>query len=425
MDTLNQLERWLCFRVLCRHGAGAEHALAPRDLVTGRSPRLCLQQAERHRDRVLSVFRDLKRHVNASALTRANGELERNDVEYLSLTSELRLTPELVGAGEVGAVVHGHQVLANLNLERLIEVLHLLHERLGSVVRVQDSVATEVAIVWGLPVVSAVAKEGLAVAVRHLNGLVSKVPDEPTLVKRFPVGQLGVLVHRAKRVAHRVGVLAQDEWLVPVLLEVGLDVRGRSVHLARDIRGLRVTRIPVHSLVVNWTGAVERPEEVRELQQVLAAVGLVAQRPHDDRGVVLVPFEHVRGPIAQSRHPLWFVTRKSVVVVAEISDLVPDGVGFEVHLVYDIQAVLAAQLIQECVVGIVARAHRIDVERLHEQNVREGLLTGDHAAVQAELVAVHALEHDSFAVDLEHAVLDPESADSHLHRNDLNGLATV
>ena len=63
----------------------------------------------------------------------------------------------------------------------------------------------------------------------------------------------------------------------------------------------------------------------------------------------------------------------------------------------------------------MAGAHGVDVVALHRQQVAaQGLHGHDTAAVGAEIVAVHALEHDAFAIEVHHAVFHfkPAEADA-------------
>lgn len=71
----------------------------------------------------------------------------------------------------------------------------------------------EVAVVHDLPEVAAVRVVGRAVRGRRPDAVVAPLPDEPAVQARVPVHQLLVLVERTRPVAHRVGVLAQQERL--------------------------------------------------------------------------------------------------------------------------------------------------------------------------------------------------------------------
>ena len=283
----------------------------------------------------------------------------------------------------------------------------------------EDAVAAELVVAGRLATVAAVAEVRTAVPVGQADGLVGEVPDEATLEQRLAVGEIEVPVDGAERVAHRVGVLAEDERLVPVGGEERLDLGRRRVHAADDVARLGIAVVPVHALVVDRS-VVDLTEVVRDREDVLPAERLVAARPHDDAGVVLVPLHHARGPVEQGRQPLGPVAGHRLVdrEPAAVHG-VPQAVGLEVHLVDDVQAVLVAQVVEEGVVRVVAGAHGVDAGGLHQPDVRLRLLPAHDAPVEAELVPVDTLEHDAPAVDLQQPVLDAEPADADAQRDDL------
>lgn len=139
----------------------------------------------------------------------------------------------------------------------------------------QDAIGAELIVGGTFPAVSPVTEELLAVAIRAQDRLVGEVPDEPTLEQRFAVGQVDVAFRSAEGVAHGVGVLAQDEGLGAMGLEELLHRGGRGVHLAVDIGGLGVSRIPGDPLVVH-RAVVLLAEVGGDVTNVRAAIGLVS-----------------------------------------------------------------------------------------------------------------------------------------------------
>ena len=90
-----------------------------------------------------------------------------------------------------------------------------------------------------------------------------------------------------------------------------------------------------------------------------------------------------------------------------------EAVRLEVALVDHVEPELVAQLEEARVRRVVARAHRVDVVRLHQQHVAPHHLLRDRAAVVGiELVAVDAAEEDPPAVDLQQPVLDHHGAEA-------------
>ena len=88
--------------------------------------------------------------------------------------------------------------------------------------------------------------------------------------------------------------------------------------------------------------------------------------------------------------------------------------GFQIHLVNDVDAVPVAQAVEKALVGVVAGADGVDVVPLHGHNIQLGFLLGDTASPGGgELVAVHPPEEDAPAVEQHQAVLDLEPAQAH------------
>ena len=80
----------------------------------------------------------------------------------------------------------------------------------------------------------------------------------------------------------------------------------------------------------------------------------------------------------------------------------------------DVQAQLVGQVEERRVVGVVRRAHGVEPELLHQDEVGAHRLAADHASgVLVEVVAVHAADEDAPAVDeqVDAADLDAPEAD--------------
>lgn len=134
-----------------------------------------------------------------------------------------------------------------------------------------------------------------------------------------------------------------------------------------------------------------------------AAARLVAQRPDDDRGVVLVAVHHVLGAHHAGGGP--------VGVVAGV--LVADAVGLQVGLVDEVEAVLVGQFQPVRVVGVVRGADAVDVHPLDDPDVLDHVLAGERgAAGRVHLVAVGAAKGHRLAVDPHQPVLERELAEA-------------
>ena len=160
-----------------------------------------------------------------------------------------------------------------------------------------------------------------------------------------------------------------------------------GVHIGLHIH----QRVVVPALIVNEAGGVG----VEVLQHTLdgsAGAGLVAGRPHDDAGIVLVPLHHADGAVLTSLHITGDIARYIVLAAAVV--------GLHVGLVHDVNTVLVAQLIEIGVAGVVGGTDGVDVVLLHELDFLLHDLLGDvPSGGGVHLAPVDALEVDGLTVE--------------------------
>ena len=93
--------------------------------------------------------------------------------------------------------------------------------------------------------------------------------------------------------------------------------------------------------------------------------------------------------------------------------LVAHAVGFDVPFIDDIEAEAVAQREPPRVIRVMAGAHRIDIQFLHDTDIPDHVGDGDHIAlVRVQFVAVGALDQDRLAVDLELDVFDRDGPET-------------
>ena len=153
----------------------------------------------------------------------------------------------------------------------------------------------------------------------------------------------------------------------------------------------------VVALVVDGSARVTFAGPFGHLTQVLPGTGLVAQGPHDDAGVVLVPLHGPLYPVEVGCAPARVVGR----VVPPLH--VTETVGFQVALVDHPQAELVAQVEKVGVRRVVAGAYGVDVVLLHEFDVTTHHFLGDRPTVfGVPFVAVDPAQQYAAPVDPEH-----------------------
>ena len=189
-----------------------------------------------------------------------------------------------------------------------------------AVVGQHHAVHHEVAVVDHLAEVAAVAVEGGAVGRAGQQTMITPLPDEATVQSRIALGQFVVLGQCAGTVAHRMPVLAEQERLAAYAYRLGRcrQVRHRT-HLVADRFGLEQVGIhprvdvgvcaAVVALVVHRPFMITSPDPVGHLGEVAAGARFVAQRPDDDRRMVLVSLDRAFDPVKVGRFPSGIVAR--------------------------------------------------------------------------------------------------------------------
>ena len=154
-------------------------------------------------------------------------------------------------------------------------------------------------------------------------------------------------------------------------------------------------------------------DPVRRRFEIRAVPGLVAHRPTDNARVILVAPHHPCHPLDKGSVPFGVLRRA-----------IPDAVGLQIGLVQHKEAVFVAEIVPARIVGVVARAHRVDVERLHQLDVGQHRCDGDGVpGVGIVLVAIDALDADGHAVHTDAPVHNLHLAKTDARPLDLHHLA--
>jgi len=130
----------------------------------------------------------------------------------------------------------------------------------------------------------------------------------------------------------------------------------------------------MHAFIVDGACRVERPEQLGHLENDLAAKGLVAAGPDQDRRVVFVPLDQRVDAIEQQVLPFEMVTRQDRLnPFAREPAHVPGTVGLHVRFIDHIEAIFVAEMVEARIIGVMAGPDRIDVVALHGQDVVQQL----------------------------------------------------
>ena len=407
--------------------------------------RLGLLQHEAHVEQNLgfAVLDAVGRERNLVGLRLLRGHVEVLNLALLHLLAVGHELPyELVALKRAEEVLVVHldglrlgELALSLCPDVLVLIGHLVGVRVQLAVRTDDAVAVEVVVRGVVAVV--VATVGIVDLVQfgirqvadavqlgqrgveHLGiraavqGLVDEVPDVATLILRILAHQFPVLLQSARGVTHRVVVLALDERLLEVVvLAVGLARPRCVVHRAEDVG---VAAFAVSLLPLAGSALVLGLHPVVGSLEVRTVHGLVTQRPNDDGGVV-----EVRAYVVLvALHDLLGEQRLLGLGLRTVAEAVALLIGLGGH----VDAVLVAQVVPHGVIGIVAGAHGVDVQALHDLDVLNHALAAHHVAtVGIQLVAVGTLDEHGLTIHQQLGVLDLHAAEAHLLRDDLHGL---
>ena len=416
------------------------------DLIARAGPRLVLGALHSEGEQVvaallgLEVIRDIQGDglhvlpVQGLAVHMGGGELQ-GPIGQLG-EAVLREGPLDVEGAQVGILIlvdhpdidgaaGGHVQIVGIEVHLLVDLLGLVHLGAGGAVGEHHAVAAEgVVIAVGVDPVAAVAPELLPVAVLvdadGADGVVDELPDEATVGVVLLPDHFPVLLGVAVGLSHRVVVLRVDMGHQAVISRhVGRQPILGGVHVhdvvlpGVDAPGVGALGLGVVVAVVAVALALVlaqaagipleqvhrgHPETVVVVEGVLAVGGLVAQGPHDDGCVVLVPLQVGGHTVQYSGHPLG----QALTGAAGHLDAVGcGGVALDVGLGADVEAQLVGQIVQDLIVRVVRGTHRVQVVLLHQGQVGVIVLIVEGVAgLGVGVVAVDAPEDHLAAVDL-------------------------
>ena len=234
--------------------------------------------------------------------------------------------------------------------------------------------------------------------------MVDELPDATSEERIVVVNRLPVFAQVAGAVAHRVAVFAKEERLC--VFRVGAVIAAplrRRVHMALDVDDvalLHAVRVAaVRALVVDEARQVAALDPSGHGLVVLAVARLVAERPHDDRRVVLVALYHAASAVDIRLGPVLAVGKSRPIAVNR------HAVSLNVSLITDIEPETVAQQRKTRVVRIVRRAYHVDIVRFHDIQVAYHMVErGGVTEQRVAVMAVNALGFDLLSVNVDYLV---------------------
>ena len=317
--------------------------------------------------------------------------------------------PTLVGDGQLARL----GVISHANRADDLAILSEARARL--LPREHHAIDAEVAVVGVVAVVAAVHVVGNAVLGHSSQTVVAPFPDKLALDAIPAIEDLLVLGQASGAIAHGVTVLAVNARLGERMLAKVVHLRHTGVHRGNDVDGIGVAVL----LVVDRT-TVELVSLGVHRADVAAIAALVAHRPHNDAGVVALLHHQALNAVDVGRLPCRVVGHQG-----DIADIL-EAVALHIGLGDQHDAILITQLVKARVVGVVGRAHRVDVVLLHELQVAaHALETHGAALVIVVVVAVDAMHLKVGAVKVDMIALDRHLGKALAMRNVLADLVAV
>ena len=245
--------------------------------------------------------------------------------------------------------------------------------------------------------------------------MIAPFPDKLALDAIPAIEDLLILGQASGAVAHGVTVLAVDARLGEWMLTKVVHLRHAGVHGGDNVDGIGVAIL----LVMDRT-TIELVSLGVHRADVAAIAALVAHRPHNDAGVIALLHHQALNAVDVGRLPCRVVGDQG-----DIADVL-EAVALHIGLGDQHDAILVAQLVKARVVGVVGRAHRVDVVLLHELQVAAHAIEAHGAAlVIVVIVAVDAMHLKVSAVEVDMIALDRHLGKTLAMRNVLADLVTV
>ena len=247
------------------------------------------------------------------------------------------------------------------------------------------------------------------------------------------LNELEVILQIAGAVAHAVAVLAHDIGFVRLVIQIFLNAFERRVHIAEHINVreivFTVLAAVLGALVVGQAAGVKALCPCQRFFERAAVGALVAHRPDDDAGTVLVTLHAAAGAVygglgelrvvCDGLVPVFNVVGPAFVALAIVFGCT---VALVVGFINDKEAVLVAELIEVRHIRVMAGADGIKVVLFNHEQVFFRLLKANSISRDGvRFVAVYTVELDGLAVDINLVVGNMNLTDAHTVRNNLVG----
>ena len=259
-----------------------------------------------------------------------------------------------------------------------------------------NAIAAEVLVVGVHPSaeITAITPIVATILAYRIEALIDPVPDKATLHMWTTLHNIEILTEITRRVTHSVGKLAHNIWLLSILTCcILLHIGNRWIHRTDDI-GIRATP----RLLELYRARVITLLDPLILERINRTITtLITHRPDNHRWMVLITLDHSLNTVVMCSKPL--LTPRWVIVIIGIILAHTTAVNLDVSLVNEQNTILIAEVVPLRRLRIVARAHSIDVELLHQRQILQHQLTVDDVTRSwIMLVNVNTIYHQALTI---------------------------
>ena len=253
------------------------------------------------------------------------------------------------------------------------------------------------------------------------------------------VNLVPILLEIAQRITHRVGIFARQDrariifplgnlqqtlpagilgtLCIGTLGDARIQIIGlhARIETADDIDRCRIGAAAntLRPFVMHRTCRVKIVQPGRDGGKIGTIAALITHRPKDHRRAVLVALGHADGPIQEGGMPIGGRSQRTA-----------QAMFLNIGFIHHIETQRITQFIPTRHIGIVGRAHGVDISAFHQQYILQHPLLGHHTCRQRIMfVAVHTTKTDWLSVDEHLPVLHLDRAEAKPLRGALHHLA--
>ncbi|KAI6762242.1 hypothetical protein HG531_002795 [Fusarium graminearum] len=236
-----------------------------------------------------------------------------------------------------------------------------------------------------------------------LDTICNHVPRSIKVAQIQEVVMLGkVMIDRADLLSK----LAKENWLVAVVLNELSDIVRSSIHLTVHIRrfGLMIL------LIVDNTTWISLSNPLTHGSVVLTIETLVAKRPDDNGGMVLVSLNKLTGSVDICVFPVRVIGQPLCCLFLSIFKG-PETMTLKIGLADDVEPEFICHIEKVRVVRLMSCTDGVDVGFLHEDKIFSHVLVADCAAREMMvLMSIDTVNDDWFSVDVKVGTLHLNSS---------------